>query len=222
MIDSKQHTSVRRRWRNWIKLLEKELEWIIRSTHIYKEIGEIVKNNQSIQKPYDVHNWIKLNYVESTFVAIRKLMDHDKRSISFYHFLKELEANPHIITRASHLSHYSDHNKIIGNKYFDSVAGSGLNKLPKSIPQNDLKQLLTAEKKIRTIVNKRIAHLDRNNLKRKFPSFHEVVDVISLFENTFLKYKQLLTADAGSHMLGTWQYDWKSVFYEPWLRYSKI
>ena len=218
MIDPKKHMSVRRRWRNWIKRLEKELEWIIRSTHIYKEIGDIVKNNQSIQKPYDVHNWIKLNYVESTFVGLRKLMDHDTRSISLYHLLKEIEANPQVITRASHLSFYSKQNKLIGNKSFDRIAGVGSNKLPKNVPKNDIKQLKKAEERIRIIVNKKIAHLDRNNLKRKFPTFHEVVDVISLFENTFLKYQLLLTADAPSHMLPTWQYDLKSVFLKPWLK----
>jgi hypothetical protein len=188
---------------------------------MYKEIGEIVKNNKSIQKPYDFHNWIKLNYVESTFVGIRKLMDHDKRSISLYHLLKELEANPQVITRESHLSFYSKQNKIIGNKCFDRIAGSGSNKLSKRVPQNDLKQLKNAEDKIRKIVNQKIAHLDRKNLKRKYPTFHEVVDVISLFEKIFLKYQLLLSADAPSHMLPAWQHDWMRVFLKPWLKYSK-
>lgn len=221
-LRSKQAASIRARWRRWMSRIHIELADLVISNHIFIEVRDIVRANKHIQSPYDFHRWLVNNYAVATGIGIRRLMDPRKDVVSLYRLLKDIGDSSGVVTRKSHVSFYSQDTRHLGHRFFDSIAGRGQMCLPSHIPIADLKRLKLAHKRIRTLVNKKFAHLDAKNLQLKPPTVDEAHDVVSLFEKTFHKYETLLTGNSPITLLPAWQYDWKTVFVHPWIEQKKL
>ncbi len=62
-----------------------------------------------------------------------------------------------------------------------------------------------------------MAHWD----KRKptvVPTFEELDDCIKLLDQVYVKYHFLFHAESMDTLIPTYQYEWKSIFCEPWLK----
>jgi len=212
------YKTLRRKWRRWVKRIERDVLDLIIARHIYEEIGTVVRANPDIQRPSDVHSWIARNYGIATVVGIRRLTDTRSDSVSLARLLSDIASNAAAVTRESHVSHYPAHLRRAGEHWFDKFAGPGNDTLPTSVPQRRLRQLKAAERRIRQLVNKQIAHLDQKNVRRKPILFEEIHDVVTLIERTVIDYNVLLNAASPQPtLLPTWQYDWMRVFYQPWI-----
>lgn len=213
------HKSLRQKWRRWLKRIERDVLDLVIAQHIYEGIGTIVLSNPAIQQPSDVHSWMSRNYGIATVIGIRRLTDTDPRSVSLARLLLDLAANPNAVTRESHVCRYRLDLRGAGEHWFDEFAGKGENTLPPKVPSRHLRQLTEAERRIRQLVNKRIAHLDQRNVRRKPVQFQEIHDVIRVIERTVIEYKLLLEgASPQPSLLPTWLYDWWEVFYQPWVK----
>lgn len=220
-MSNQKNAQLRRKWKRWLERIEVELTELLISRHIFEGVREIVLDNKSIQSPGDVMNWMAKNYAHTTAIGIRKLMDPSrdpkKPSVSMFRLLEEIKKDHKAMTRKSHVHWYRKGIKHVGEAFFDEVAGAGAASLPSSVAKTDLKKLSQAERRIRVFVNKRVAHLDQKNTRRKAPTFGELRDVLPILEETYRKYKLLLTAHCSNPLLPIWTYDWKEVFYRPWI-----
>lgn len=211
--------SMRQKWRRWLIRIETDIRDLLIAESIYDGIGKIVESNPDIQHPGDVHAWIQRNYGTAAVVGIRRLTDNRNDSISLTRLLSDIAKHSDSITRSSHVSCYRFCPRDAGEKWFDNFAGRGQITLPSKVPRSHLRELTKVAKRIRRIVDTRIAHLDQKNVSRKPLKFQDIHDAIEVIDKTTIKYKLLLNAASPQPtLLGTWQYDWESVFYQSWVK----
>ena len=83
--------------------------------------------------------------------------------------------------------------------------------------KEDRVQLESAVKIHTEFADKRIAHLDKRDPK-VVPTFTELDDCIKLLDQMYVKYHFLFHAESIGTLMPTYQYEWKNIFCEPWLR----
>ena len=213
------HKVMRQKWRRWLKRIERDVFDLLIARHIYEGIGAIVLDNRDIQRPGDVHSWMSRNYGTATAIGIRRQADLRSDVTSLARLLKNIADNADAVTRESHVSHYPARLRDAGDAWIDNFAGPARQALPSKIPLRHLRELRDAAGRVRQLVNKRIAHLDQKNVRRKPVTFQDIHDVIGLLDRTVVEYKLLLNAVSPQpSLLPTWNYDWWEVFYDPWIK----
>jgi hypothetical protein len=81
-----------------------------------------------------------------------------------------------------------------------------------------LLHLFTQTDQIRHYVDRRTAHYDQRGIQKPVPTFNDLTECLGLFERLIKKYEILLTGAGYSALLPVFEYDWKAIFYFPWLR----
>ena len=93
---------------------------------------------------------------------------------------------------------------------------SGEHVCPKMV-KDDIDKLKKAAKAYEDFADKRIAHWDKDN-PTVIPTFGELDDCIKLLDKTYVKYHLLFYAESIDTLMPTYQYEWKTIFLEPWLK----
>lgn len=83
--------------------------------------------------------------------------------------------------------------------------------------KDDKARLESKAKILAEFVDRRIAHWDKRKPK-VVPTFGELDDCIKLLDQTYVKYHFLFHAESINTLMPTYQYKWKSIFCEPWLK----
>jgi hypothetical protein len=104
----------------------------------------------------------------------------------------------------------------IANKSFDTYAGLGNAHIPETKIKKDLEELTAGSETVERFATKKVAHLDEKP-PTALPTFDELDACVTLLEKLVLKYEMILKTSAPQSLLPTWQYDWKAIFYEPWI-----
>src|SRR5258708_37217060 len=77
----------------WLKVLDKQVMSLRTNQHIFWEVQKIIRGNPKIDKPNDFYGWMAEMYAHAMSVAIRKIIDKNRNTISFQTFLLRLNAN---------------------------------------------------------------------------------------------------------------------------------
>lgn len=108
------------------------LVWYASAFRVIKESRSLVKNDSGEYEMNGmIHNFIDNCFVEYQIIAIRRLLDRDrKRTYSLYSLLLDMEANHHLITRHNYFKVFKieyDVEKIKKqhDKYMEEHASSG-------------------------------------------------------------------------------------------------
>lgn len=179
---------VREQLAEWLTFLEDQVISLRTNQHIFWELQKIIKSNPNISKPNHFYGWVAEMYAAAMSVAVRKLTDNDRRVISFRRFLQRLQANP------------------------------GVGRYPVD-PANLATQIAKLEATtagLKNFVDKRIAHHEGRDFK-EIPTFKELDDSIAYLDELVVEYSPLFTGMALHNTLPVWQYDWKEIFYHPWI-----
>ncbi len=83
--------------------------------------------------------------------------------------------------------------------------------------KTDWKSLNTAVEACEEFADKRIAHRDKGE-PEDIPTFGELNECIKLLDETYVKYHLLFYAEGMITLMPTYQYNWKKVFLEPWIK----
>ena len=102
------------------------------------------------------------------------------------------------------------------NNFAPYADASGEHVCPQKV-EADLKRLKSAVEPLEEYADKRIAHRDKDAPK-VVPTFGELDACIKLLDKTYVKYHLLFYAESMETLMPTYQYDWKTVFLEPWLK----
>jgi len=194
-LSTSQRAALRRKWRSWSRVLTREVGDLLWQRQIFLDLNEVGRHNDRIGEPSAFIDWIRLNYVVSTSVEIRRLTDLDPRSISIGRLLWELIAYPSVITRSAHRSLYSPGQVEIADISFDNLAGAGRDSLSSRSVRSDLRRLEDAEERVRRLVNKRFAHRAGPGAVRKQPTYQQLHGVLDVLDGVAVKYHILLTAE---------------------------
>ena len=207
-----------KKWDEWLDVLGHQVVDLYTQRHIYNRVRQILKENPKVQQPDDFFFWVSVWYSSSMAIAIRRLADKDKGSISFGTLLEEVKINPRVISRTRFKRLFVDGNyrEFLADADFDRYVGVKNEYISLSDVQNEIDDLILKTTKLRRYVNKRVAHHDKkefNDIPR-YSDLEEAIDFLgSLYKRYFLIIKCLDPGDLLPH----WGYDWQNVFRYPWL-----
>jgi hypothetical protein len=210
------------KWRRWIKTIDEVIFDSIREDKvIFDGYYALVESNTAISSPWNFHQWALGNHGRSLMLQVRKLVDSDRRAYSLKKLLGEISNSSGTITRRSFIAAYPRHHRDIAEiNWAKYTGGANVDRLPKSVPLRDIDLLKCLSDRIRTLVDRDIAHLDRRRRRRK-TNFDEIYDVLQGLVSIAAKYGDLLgrpVADDLNNFVIT--YDWMSVFDVPWRKNS--
>lgn len=205
------------KWQRWRKQIESELIHLLGSRQIYKTYGEMVMNNEAVQKGGPLfHNWIVDNYVTFVAMSIRRQADTDDDVVSLARLIADIRDNPESLTREGHVFRYKNMplglGPGIGDQTFTENAGAGEHIDP-LFADKDLEKLKQASRKVNLLANRTIAHKSRKAVPKL--TFNDVDEAIEAIKEIAQKYILLLTA--GHNVLEPVMDDWQEIFTKKWL-----
>jgi hypothetical protein len=233
-----------KKWLNWMENIQSEIQKLLRDANMFWEVQDIIRENPHIQKPSAFYRYLGRTYLSHALAGLRRQIKPQKDSISFVGLLDEIAKNPEELSRNYYRSLCAnpdgpDMNQIEmeGQKELEEVGITSTSQLKDLIqmddfapysnasgehvcPQmvkDDLKTLRLAVEKHEEFADKRIAHRDKGE-PEVIPTFGELDDCIKLLDKTYVKYHLLFYAEGTNTLMPTYQYEWKSIFCEPWLK----
>ncbi len=163
------------------------------------------------------HSWFNTSYVESQGLAIRRQVEVRDDVVSLGRLLDRIAKAPSVLSRERYLARlHPDEDQRLGNKFFDSLTSPGAEAIDPSIPLADLERLRSGTAKIKTWIDKEVAHYDpevgRFSEGLTFGDVHGAIDLVFKVLN---RYMQLIigTTISGSVLMPRWE----AIFRVAWL-----
>lgn len=95
---------------------------LVRSKHIFWELGSIAKNNPKIQKPNSFYQFVAETYFAYAVIGVRRQIKHHKNSISFAGLLREIVEMPCVLSRKRFTALYNRDAQFEANHDFAQFA----------------------------------------------------------------------------------------------------
>jgi hypothetical protein len=189
------------------------------------------RGNPELQKhPSHFYDRMTNLYLESMAMAVRRICDDDRRTLSLVTFLRLVREDPSLISRAAYGSLFAAdtvthpglpievkamlRERIINSGY-DQTVGAGVEQPNEKDISKEITALLKLADTICTFADKRLAHFNRQGPK-ELPTLADINAVIEHSTKVIQKYLILLktvSTDMDVHM----QYDWLAPFRVTWL-----
>lgn len=212
------------KWVLILKQIENSVSKLLENRYFFREFMDIVEKNPNLPANNFFIVWIWENYLLNAATGVRRMVDKDKRSVSLYLLLKDIKENPKILSRERYTELFKDGGLAKDYSYingcFDKLVGKGKSHIDPKDVEKDIQLLLKIRAdKLVTYVNKTIAHLDKNKIK-KIPTIKDLDDSLGLFEKLVKKYYAIFHA-GGIKLLPIPQVPWKNIFEIPWTSRKK-
>ena len=230
------------KWLKWMKKIHDEILRLVQDANMFWEIQGIIRENPRVQKPNAFYSYLARTYLSHALIGIRRQTELQKDSISFVKLLAEIAENPEELSRSYFNSLYPysngpDLDQVVGRKVLEGIGIADSSQLKATIQMGDFAQYAGAngayvcpqmvkddkvriESAVKThgeYADKRIAYSDKCEPK-VIPTFGEIDNCIKLLDQTYVKYHFLFYAESMETLMPTYQYEWKSIFCEPWLK----
>lgn len=213
------------RWAGWVRdidiLIKQHSELLLRQ-HLWEEYQEIIRANPEINVGNAFHDLFNCTYAESQVIAIRRIVDRDRKTCSLHNLLWDIKQNAKSVTIDAHLSVWRggklprEVTDRLASDLFEKYA-RGLPHLDPQLVEQDLLNLLQRCRPLRQHCNSTVAHLSRGEAPAPIPTFRDIHDVLELVESILRRYHLLLTAIDYPRMTPVIQYNWKRIFRRPWI-----
>ena len=230
------------KWLRWMETIHDDILALVQDANIFWETQDIIRENPCIQKPSAFYSYLARTYLSHALAGIHRQTALQKDSISLLRLLDEIAENPEELSR-SYFNSVCSHSdrpgsaQVIGSSDLEEVGIVDSSELKTTIQMDDFAQyadasgtyvspqmvkedrvqLESAVKIHREFADKRIAHLDKRDPK-VVPTFAELDDSIKLLDQMYVKYHFLFHAELMDTLMPPYQYEWKNIFCEPWLR----
>ena len=230
------------KWLGWMETIHDDILALVKDTNMFWEIQDIIRGNPRIQKPNAFYSYLTRTYLSHALAGLRRQTKLQKDNISFVRLLDDITKNPKELSRSYFNSRHSHSNgpdldQVVGKAGLEAVGIVDSSQLKEIIKMDDFAQyadasgayicpqmvkddktLLESEvKKHVEYVDKRIAHWDKREPK-VVPTFGDLDNCIKLLDQMYVKYHLLFHAESMDTLMPTYQYEWKSIFCEPWLK----
>ena len=230
------------KWLKWMETIHDEVRGLVQDANMFWEIQDIIRENPRIQKPNAFYSYLARTYLSHALIGLRRQTKLQKDSVSFVRLLDEIAKNPEELSstyfNSCHpYSNGPDLDQVAGKADLEAVGivdasqlkeiikmddfapyadASGAYVCPQMV-KNDKARLESKSKILAEFADNRVAHWD----KRKptvVPTFKALDDCIKLIDQMYVKYHFLFHAESMETLMPTYQYEWKSIFCEPWLK----
>lgn len=233
-----------KKWLTWMQAIHDEIQGLVVDANFFWEVQDIIRANPRIQKPSAFYRYLGRTYLSHALAGLRRQIKPQKDSISFVGLLDDITQNPEDLSRDYYRSLCANPDgpgisqiETEGGKGLEEVGitstaelknliqmddfapyadASGKHVCPKMV-EDDLKRLKSSVEIHEEFADKRIAHWDKGE-PEVMPTFGELDDSIKLLDQTYVKYHLLFYAESMDTLMPTYQYEWKTIFLEPWLK----
>jgi hypothetical protein len=210
----------------WITEIKHSCEKLKIKSYFYAEYLKIVKFNKDISSPPIFHEWVANNYYESALMNIRRLLDDHRDVISLNNLLSELRETPELITKEWYLSDIKDNDTVnglpstrdFGNDYFNKHYSDDNTTISRAKIEDDLAEIYKLRLRVERYIDNCLAHQNEGKKGKQGISTKLIEDVINDVEKITIKYLDLFKVCHLTTLLPTFQYDWQSIFYKPWIK----
>ena len=207
------------KWLKWMEIIHDEVQLLVLEAKVFWEVQDIIRNNPSIQKPSSFYGYLGRSYLSHALVGLRRQIKPNKDSISFVGLLEDIAQNPTELSLSYYRSHRGELVILdidVVKEEFSKYADPNCEYIcPKKVVA-DLNELKKAARACEEFADKRIAHRDRREPKI-IPTYDQLDDCIDLLDRLYVKYHLLFYAEGMITLYPEPQYDWKAIFYQPWL-----
>ena len=93
-----------KKWRKWMKIIEKEIYGLVVDANMFWEVQDIIRENSRIQKPSAFYSYLGRTYLSHALAGLRQQVKPQKDSISFVGLLDEIAKNPEELSRSYYRS----------------------------------------------------------------------------------------------------------------------
>lgn len=205
-----------KKWIRWLVVIHDDVQRLLVNQNIFWEVQEIIKNNKRLHKPSSFYQYLGDTYISYATIGIRRQLKIDKTSISFARLLTDISQHPSTLSRSYYKSLFKGSVvEDLADEEFDRYSEKGAH-ISVAMVKSDFTTLKSVSAKVEDFVDKRIAHHDKRRPK-VLPKFHEVDTCIATLDTLYVKYHLIFHAASVDTLMPPYQYDWKEVFYEPWL-----
>jgi hypothetical protein len=176
----------------WLTSLERinaEIQELWLDRHIWRGTRDIAAKSSAAVRGSFFVAWLGVQYYRRAAIAVRTMVDTDKRTDSFVNLLKSIE--PHVM-------------KLPGANTFE----------PGQV-RRDMAALKKAARLITPYVNKHLAHVDRTPTP-EIPEYAEIDDAVQLLGELLERY-ELLLKNVDFKVGPFFAFNWTSVFHEAWI-----
>jgi len=212
-----------KQWLAILRQVEDSVSSLLWNRFLFREFISIVEANPQLPENNYFIVWIWENYLCNASIGVRRFVDKDPRSVSLYILLKDIMENPKILSRKRYTALFgdtgfaNDYNYI--NKGFDELVGKGKDHIDPADVEKDINELIYKTEVLKSYVNKTVAHLDKEKLK-KLPTIKDLDDSIDLLVKLVQKYYAIFHA-GGIELQPVPQDPWKNIFEIPWVQKKK-
>ena len=210
-----------RQWKRQFKIIKNQITELARRRFIYQKVTKLIQTNPRLQVRSAFYDWMRAVYVTDMTVSIRRLVDWNKRTISFIRLIEDVKRHPEVISRRRFTHPYKNFMKQFGHRDYERFAKPGQNILDRSVIDNHRKTIVRSQKKIRHFLNNHIAHLNKYR-RRQFPTYAELEMCLDTLEILVKEYARLFEQVALSQVAPVIQYDWMAPFRVAWLQGEAI
>jgi hypothetical protein len=205
-----------RRWRRWFDQIKHQIFDIHHRRQVYREVMAMVEANPALRVPSAFYSWMQGAYVNDMTMAVRRLVDRDRRTISFARLMREIEDHPEVMTRVRFVARYPPFLRKNGQRDFERFASPTAKTIHRRFVQRHQRELLTAAERLKAFVDKHVAHKDRRPMRR-LPTYAELDESIDVLGRLAKAYSLLLEQTALVEVVPVIQEDWKAPFRIPWI-----
>jgi hypothetical protein len=204
----------------WLDEIKREVEQILVSEYLFWELQKIVIENDKFRDVSGLFTrWIADGFRQSSMMAVRRQVKINDNSISLRGFLEETKKFPEMVSRQHYISLYAGQESYVvqmGEQDFDNVAGAGADRLPANLLAQQIAELSRSAETIEAYADRRVAHFDRREPARPFPTFDDLTAAIKVQEKLVILYWRLLKGSNITTLLPTIIFDWQDVFRFAW------
>ena len=205
-----------KQWKKRFKVIKHSIFDLAFKRFVYKEVTKLIQDNPRVQVASAFYDWMHQVYIVDMSIHIRRLVDRDRRAVSLYKLVQDIEDHPEVITRRRFTIGYKEFLKPFGHRDYDRLSKPGGNVLNKKLITKHRVALVKSQKRLRIYTNKHVAHLDKAGM-RKFPSYAELDACIDTIQDIAKQCTLLLEQSSLTTALPKIQYDWKAPFRVAWI-----
>lgn len=145
-----------RQWKRQFKVIKNQINELALRRFIYREVTKLIQTNPRLQVRSAFYDWMRSVYVTDMTVSIRRLVDWDKRTISFIRLMEDMKRHPEVISRRRFTHPYKNFMKQFGHRDYERFAKPGQNILDRNVIATHRRTIVRSQKKIRDFVNNHI------------------------------------------------------------------
>ena len=206
-----------KQWKRQFKIIKNQITELAFRRFIYREVTKLIQKNPRLQVRSAFYDWMHSVYVTDMTMSIRRLVDWNKRTISFIRLMEDIRRHPEVISRRRFTYPYKNFMKQYGHRDYERFAKPGQDILDRSLIAIHRRTIVRSQKKIRHFLNNHIAHSNKYR-RRQFPTRAELEMCLDTLEILIKEYALLFDRVALLNVAPVIQYDWMAPFRVAWLQ----